>query len=268
MKIYISVDIEGITGVTSWNETDINNMEYRRAKDQMNREALGAVKGALAGGAKEIYIKDAHETGRNLDIDIFPREVKIIRDWTGEPVSMLGLLDESFDGIIYIGYHSGSYEDGNPLAHTISNSKINYIKINGEIASEFTLNNLWAREVKVPSIFLSGDKNICERAREIDKDIRTFPVKEGIGGASVDLAPSLAVEEIERQVKEAVLGLKDWKDYDFNLPDKFQVEISYKDHRQVLKASYYPGVKKINSRTVAYEASSVLELMTTRMFIM
>ncbi len=268
MKIYISVDIEGVTGVTSWEEADLREEEYKKAREQMNKETLAAVKGALAGGAREIYIKDAHETARNLDIDIFPEEVRLIRGWTGEPVSMLGLLDESFDGIIYVGYHSGSYEDGNPLAHTISNSKINYIRVNGEFVSEFKLNNLWARELKVASILLTGDREICQRAKEIEPSIKTVSVKEGIGGASLNKSPSLVLREIEKTAKEAVLNIGNKSQYDFSLEEKFRVEISYKDQREVARASHYPGVKKLDPRTVVYEAETVLDLMTTRMFIM
>lgn len=265
MKIYISVDIEGVTGVTAWEETSLGEEEYTWAREQMTRETLAAVEGAILGGAREIYVKDAHDSARNLDLIDFPDEVKIIRDWTGEPVPMLGCLDESFDGVIYIGYHAGAYGEGNPLAHTISNSKLNYIKVNDKYASEFLLNSYRAWELGVPSIFLSGDLEICKEAEAISKGIETVAVKEGLGSASINMAPRLALEKIRDGVERAMQNIGKCK---INLPEKFKVEMSYKDHRLVNMVSHYPGVKKLDPKTIGYEADSVLSLMTTRMFIM
>ena len=131
MKVYISADIEGVTNVTNWDETELYHDAHAAAKKQMTREVLAACRGSLAAGAEEIVVKDAHDSARNIIAEEMPDEVTLIRGWTNAPESMMAGLDSSFDAVIYIGYHSGAYYDGNPLAHTM-NTQNNYIKINGK----------------------------------------------------------------------------------------------------------------------------------------
>ena len=139
MKVYISVDIEGVTGVTAWDETELNHPDHKAAALQMTREAVAACEGAIAAGADEIIVKDAHDTARNMDIHAFPEQVKLCRGWTNTPESMVAGIDETFDAAIFIGYHSGAGFDGNPLSHTM-NQQNNYVKINGRQAAEFEMN--------------------------------------------------------------------------------------------------------------------------------
>ena len=160
MKVFISVDIEGITGVTSWSETELGNDDYNKCAVQMTKEAVAACEGAIAMGAKEILIKDAHDSARNIDITKIPKCAKLSRGWTNTPDSMLAGLDETFDAAIFIGYHSGAGYDGNPLSHT-SNRGNNYFKVNGEIGSEFVINSYLAANYGVPVVFLSGDALLC-----------------------------------------------------------------------------------------------------------
>lgn len=265
VKVYISVDIEGITGVTSWNETILGDLEHKAAAEQMTRETLAAISGAIEAGAEEIYVKDAHDSGRNLDISNFPKEVKIIRDWAGEPCGMITGLDKSFDAVIFIGYHSASYENTNPLAHTLNNGKISYIKVNDEIASEFLLYSYRAWEIGVPSVFISGDLNICNKAKDMVEGIETVPVKEGNGGATINISPLLALENIKKGVKKSLLNIESCK---MVIPDTYKMEISFKDHTDSNKGTFYPGVRRVDGKTLEFEANSVIEMMTTRMFIM
>lgn len=81
MKVYISVDFEGVAGSTSWSSTNLGDLEHGPMAREMTLEAAAACRGALAAGATEIYIKDAHESGRNMDISLLPREAKSY--WAG-----------------------------------------------------------------------------------------------------------------------------------------------------------------------------------------
>lgn len=106
MKVYISADIEGITGTTAWIETELNTQDIQPFLKQMTKEVEAAIEGAIAGGATEILLKDAHDSARNIDISNLPVNCKVIRGWTGDPMCMVAGLDESFDRAIFIGYHS------------------------------------------------------------------------------------------------------------------------------------------------------------------
>ena len=92
MKIYISADIEGTTGIAHWDEADRSKSDYKEFQSQMTAEVKAACEGANQAGAKEIIIKDAHESGRNLIVSELPENIKIIREWSGHPFSMQRLF--------------------------------------------------------------------------------------------------------------------------------------------------------------------------------
>ena len=157
MKVYISVDFEGVAGSTSWSSTNLGDLEHGPMAREMTLEAAAACRGALAAGATEIYIKDAHESGRNMDISLLPKEAKIILGWKYSPDSMVCGLDQSFDALMFVGYHSPAGTNGSPLAHTM-NRKTNYIKFNGKLASEFLMH------AYVGGGNQEGDRASCHRS--------------------------------------------------------------------------------------------------------
>jgi len=138
LKIYISADIEGVTGTTDWDETEKGEPAYAEFREQMTAEVAAACEGALDAGATEIWVKDAHDSARNLIAAKLPQEVKLVRGWSGHPFSMVGGLDETFQAAMMIGYHAPAASDANPLAHTM-NRGITSLKINDQLASEFML---------------------------------------------------------------------------------------------------------------------------------
>jgi D-amino peptidase len=184
MKIYISADIEGITGVTHWDETDLNKPSCQPFRQQMTAEVAAACQGALQAGAKEIWVKDAHDTGRNISAADLPQQAKLLRGWSGHPFGMLESLDESFQALALIGYHSRASSGASPLAHTMSGS-ITYMKINDRFASEFLIAAYTAALVKVPLVLVSGDEGLCLEVFEFHPEIRTAVVKSGSGDGTV-----------------------------------------------------------------------------------
>ena len=164
MKVYISADIEGVTGASHWDETDKLKPDYNEFREQMTAEVSAACEGALQAGGTEIWVKDAHATARNLIASRLPRETRLIRGWSGHPFSMVQELDESFQALLMIGYHARAGSAANPLAHTFSGN-IAGIKINGRYASELQIYAYAAGLVNVPLVFVSGDQGICGRPR-------------------------------------------------------------------------------------------------------
>ncbi|MCI7814511.1 MAG: M55 family metallopeptidase [Lachnospiraceae bacterium] len=265
MKIYISADIEGITGVTCWESTNLGDVEYAAAAKQMTAETLAACQAAIEMGADEIVVKDAHDSGRNLDITAFPKEVKVLRDWDNSPESMIAGIDGTFDGILFIGYHSGAGFNGSPLSHTMNRGN-NYVKINGELASEFLMHSYLAESLGVPSLFVSGDKMLCEHVKKYNGNIETVAVKEGFGSATLNLSPAYACDLIKEGVKKAI-AKKD--DCHLTMPNGFDVEINFKDHYKARRASFFPGVTLLeDGYTVRYHAATARDMAITRMFIL
>ena len=131
MRVYISADIEGVTNVTDWTETErIDGKDYEWAREQMTREVSAACLGALEAGADEIVVKDSHDSALNLIPDKLPRGVKLIRGWAASTDSMMALVDRGFDLAFMVGYHSEGYSNKNPLAHTMTHARLMATKIN------------------------------------------------------------------------------------------------------------------------------------------
>ena len=264
MKIYISADIEGITGIAHWDETEKSKPDYQKFAKQMTDEVKAACEGAIKAGVKEIWIKDAHDTGRNILADELPQMIKLVRGWSEHPYLMVQELDKSFDALLMIGYHSFGSSSSNPLSHTLSSSALNYIKLNGEYASEFLIHGYAAATVGVPVVFISGDEGICQEASRINKNIKTVAVNKGVGNSVISIHPKLAVEKIKESVELILKG--DIDECKIELPEHFKVEISYKKHASAFKASFYPGMKQISSTNLVFETDDYFEVLRMLLF--
>ncbi|MBR1989551.1 MAG: M55 family metallopeptidase [Firmicutes bacterium] len=265
MKVYISADIEGIASTATWDDCSKGTAEYEKARQQMTREVLAACEGAFAAGADEILIKDAHGPGTNIDIYQMPENVRLIRRWSQHPYVMAEGIDETFDAAMFIGYHSAAGKDGNFLAHTLS-KKPAYVKINGEYASEFMIYSWAAAYEGVPTVFLSGDKQLCEESADLHPNLVTAAVKEGDYESAICMSPAEAVKNI-RKGAEAALR-QNLRDALIELPPYFEVEIRYKEHADSAKPSFYPGVVRKDSHTIFYETDNYFDVLTLLNFVL
>lgn len=265
MKIYISADIEGVAGITAWDEARRSSPTYPYFADQMTKEVAAACQGARMAGAKEILVKDAHGSGRNINPLKLPEYVRLIRGWSGHPYKMLQHIGEDFDAVIFIGYHAGGDSNKNPLAHTMNSTKIDYMKLNGEYLSEFLLHAYLASYFKIPVAFLSGDEKICREAKEFNENIVTVAPNEGIGEASVSIHPSKSIELIKEGVRQALE--KDLGKNQAELPKKFVLEIVYKNHADAYKNSFYPGVVQSSKKSISFETEDYFEIMRLTSFV-
>ena len=225
MKIYITADIEGVTGATQWDETDRKHADCAEFREQMTAEVAAACEGALNSGATEVWVKDAHGSGRYIIPAKLPREVRLVREWSGHPFAMMQELDETFHAALAIGYHARAGSDGSPLAHTMTEVNMIYIKINDQYASEFMVSAYTAGLVGVPVVFLSGDAAICQEAQAFIPGLATVAVKHGVGNTTVNIHPHLAVERIRAGVEAALKA--DVSKCRVPRPDHFPVEIRY-----------------------------------------
>ena len=136
LKVFISVDIEGAAGIAHWDEADSGHGDYSEFRERMTQEAVAACEGALAAGATEIWVKDAHGSGRNILQEALPREAVLVRGWSMHPYAMVQELDSSFDACCFVGYHGHASHPDNPLSHT-NTGLWNKITVNGEDLSEY-----------------------------------------------------------------------------------------------------------------------------------
>jgi len=263
MKIYISADIEGITGIAHGDETEKSKSDYQKFAKQMANEVKAACEGAINAGADEIWIKDAHDTGRNIIAVELPQIIRLVRGWSEHPYSMVQELDESFDALLMIGYHSFGGSSSSPLSHTWSGA-LNYIKLNGEYASEFLIFGYAAATMGVPVVFVSGDEGICKEVNKVNENIKTVAVNKGVGNSVISIHPQLAVEKIKESVESILKG--DIDKCKIELPEHFKVKLSYKEHVKAFKASFYPGMKQISSTSLVFETDNYFEVLRMLLF--
>jgi D-amino peptidase len=275
-KFYISADIEGSCGIADWKETDLDNPQSAYFRSEMTKEVVAACHGTssvtigVSSRDCEIVVKDAHDSGRNIDPSALPENVRIMRSWTRDPYSMMAGLDGSFAGAMFIGYHSAAGTDGNPLAHTMNTQNVRVL-VNGRVASEFLINAYTAALFGVPPILLTGDRALCESALEICPNIKTVAVSEGLGNASTSLSPSLAHRLIEEAAEAACRKASDERGraaLALELPKRFEVEIEYKQHYLAYRGSFYPGARKKGAIGLEYSSESWKDVLAFLYFVL
>ncbi|OGO32818.1 MAG: amino acid amidase [Chloroflexi bacterium RBG_16_54_18] len=264
MKVFISADIEGITGVTHWNETELGHAEYQAAREQMTAEVVAACEGALEAGAQEIWIKDSHDTGRNLIASRLPREARLIRGWSGHPMMMLQELDSSFQAVLLVGYHSGAGAGKSPLEHTMDGGSLIAVKINDRAISEFIIDLYNTAYHRIPLVFVSGDQGLCEAVKLLNPHIETVSVKEGRGDSTINLHPQLAAELIREGTKKALQGNLEACQVD--LPVHFSVEVVYRLQAKAYQFGFFPGAKQVDPRTVQFATDDYFEVLRFFLF--
>lgn len=262
MKVYISADIEGITGATAWDEADPSKPDYAPLREQMLREVSAAIEGARAGGAEEIWVQDAHWHGRNLDPARLPRFSRLVRGWGPSPLCMVQELDQSFDALMLVGYHSPAGIAGNPLAHTMNPEKVHRLRINGKYASELLLHVWAAATLDVPTKLVTGDGVTCQTAESWFSRTVTVPVSRGAGDSTICIHPDEAVERIQAAAEEAASRLVPVP----RLPVEFGVEIRFVKHTDAHKASHYPGCSLLDHQTIRFESEDWMEVMRMLLF--
>ena len=246
MKVYISVDIEGVAGITHWDEAGKGKPGYAEYRRQMTDEAAAACEGALDAGATEIVVKDAHGSGRNILPEHLPEGTRLIRGWSGDPQCMVEFIDDSFDALAMVGYHAAAGAGGNPLAHTIS-GRVAKMLINGQVTSEFMLHRDCGARHGVPTVFLSGDQTLCDSAKAMNPATHTVATKHGAGGSTTSLHPAVATTKT-RDGMAAALRDEATKKV-LPLADSFELELWFTDQEYAFSASHYPGARLVSVRS-------------------
>lgn len=268
MKVFISADMEGIAGVSAREEVTKGEPDYAAAREQMTAEVAAACQGAWAAGATEIVVKDAHWTGRNLDPRAIPvpdgKRLRLVRGWSGHPFSMVQELDASFHSVLFVGYHSAAAKAGNPLSHTLSSRVLAAVKLNGELASEFLVFSYAASLVGVPVVFLAGDEALCREARRVNEGLVTVETFAGRGSSIVTLAPAESVHRIREGAEEAVSRRAGRV---LPLPSSFDVRVTFRDHAEAYRKSFYPGARLVADFETAFETSDYFDVLRMLKFI-
>lgn len=219
MKVYIVTDLEGISGITDWNQTrDFTTPLYQEARRLLTAEINACVQGCLDGGATEVIVNDGHGGGFN----IVPEELHPGASYVtgvGRPDSH-PCLDETVDALVLLGYHAMNGTVDGVLHHTQSSVGEFKYWYNGVECGEIVQSSLVAGYYGVPPVMLTGDRRACEEARRFLGDrIETVIVKEGLSRTSCRmLAPSLARDMIREAATRAMSRISECQPLRFELP--------------------------------------------------
>src|SRR6185436_10359633 len=139
LKIYISADMEGVVGAVTGDQLGPQGFEYNRFREFMTEEVKAAVEAAFEAGATDVVISDSHGNGENILIEKLPGNVTIVRSWP-RPLMMMEGIDDTFDGAIFLGYHTSTTNMTGVRAHTISSARLADVRLNGTSMPEAGIN--------------------------------------------------------------------------------------------------------------------------------
>src|SRR3954453_19356265 len=194
LKVYISADMEGISGVASADQLSPASFEYAQARQWMTADVLAAIQGARDAGATEFVISDSHGNGESLLIDRFPSDIPItiVRSFP-RPLGMMEGIDSTFAAVIFIAYHTSTSSTTGVRAHTMSSALLTRIAINGTSMSEAGINAAIAAQFGVPVVMITGDDAIVEETKQRLGAVEGVAVKHAIGFHSTSsLTPEVA----------------------------------------------------------------------------
>ncbi|WP_213974139.1 M55 family metallopeptidase [Tepidanaerobacter acetatoxydans] len=256
MKIYISTDMEGISGITSMHQINSGAREYERARRMMTREVNAVIEAAFENGAKDIVINDAHGDMDNILIEELDSRVSLISG-SLKPLSMMEGIDESFDAVFFVGYHARAGSSESIIDHTYT-FRVLEAKINGRPVSEAGLNGRLAGYYHVPVAFVSGDQNAIRCAREELNEHVGVAVKRALGRTAAVIYPFSQVEaRLKAGVAEAMKKIPSFKPTVEKDPVELEVTFTVSDMSAI--AQLIPGVTRKDARTVIYTGRDYLE---------
>ena len=258
VKVFISVDMEGIGGVVTAEQLGPAGFEYARFREFMTAEALAAVEGARQGGATQFVIADSHGNEQNLLIERFPSDVTIIRG-SPRPLGMMEGIDSTFSAAFFIGYHSATTNMRGVRAHTISSATFAAVRINGRATAESGLNAAIAGHFGVPVALISGDADAVAELKELAPQVEGAVVKQGISfHAAATMPPEASQALIRARARAAMARLSEMKPYVVRGP--VQLELAYKNYTPAEMMTYMPGVERVDAHTIRYVARTILDV--------
>ena len=265
MKILIAADMEGITGVVSWDQVNPNHSEYTHAeytrfRRLMTGDVNAAIRGAFEGGASEVIVSDGHNMGRNILIeDLDPRAR--LNSGSPSPFSMVQGIDTGVNGVIFIGYHARIGTQNAILEHTWSDERVANVLINGQPFGEIGLNAAVSGHFGAPVLMISGDQAACAEATALLGAVETAIVKTASGRMAAELLPpAVSQEKIQAAAKRAVQRLSQGQaPQPLRLQTPITLAIDFVQSEMADKAALLPGARRAERR-VEYSAADMITI--------
>lgn len=260
MKLFLSTDFEGTSGIVAWEQIIEGNAEYEQGRRLLTNEVNAVIAGAMQAGAEEFVVNDSHHAMRNLHPQDLIGSATLI---TGKhkPLYMMEGLDGSFDGVCFVSYHGSIGAEHAVLSHTYNPGAIWEVRIDGKVVGESGINALVAAHYGVPIIFVSGDEATAQEAEMIAPDAEKVVVKQSLGRfAAAHLHPTVACSLLETGATQAVRNLSAGKMHSPRFPAPVTLEVTFLVADMAEMAQWVRGVERVNARTVKMVSDQYLDL--------
>ena len=252
-KVYMSVDMEGISGINDPSQLSLGQPEYGRYRKLVAGDVNAAIKGAASGGAGSIVVNDAHGSMRNIQLEDLDAPARLISH-SFKSYGMLEGLDDSFDAVFLIGYHAKAGSPVGFAAHTGS-GVVRDLRVNGHSVGEAGLNALLAAWYGVPVVFGTGDQVAAGQLKEAAPDARFVVTKQAINSRAVELRPLQVVrDEIAREAAEAVIAARRTAP---RRDASYRVEIQFNGTALAEVAEGLPQIERPAPDTLAFTTPSM-----------
>jgi D-amino peptidase len=262
MKIFISVDLEGVAGIVAWEQCVAGGDDYALGRALALGEVNAAIEGALAAGATDILVNDAHSVMRNLPPDALAGRASYLSG-RFKPLYMMQGLDSSFDAVVYLGYHAAVGTAG-VLSHTYNPKAVTGVRLAGATAGESALNALVAQHFGVPVAVVTGDQLVAEQTAPFCPGVTAVQVKTSVSRyAAESLHPQVARERVAEGVRTALAGLDALRPPAIELPAALEVDLASPD--MVEQATWLREVRRSGPGTVTITGDDPLRLFRTFM---
>ncbi len=252
MKLYVSSDMEGVAGVTAWQQVDARtpHPDYAIFRHYYTQEVRAAIEGAREAGVTDVLVNDAHGPMRNLLFEELPTDVRVVFG-NRKPHSMAQAADGGFAGAFFLGYHGGAGDANAVLCHTYAPSVVYEVRVNNVPCTEATLNAGLLGYYGVPVLLVTGDRTTVEGLQRQMPWVTGAIVKESIGSfAANSLSPAAARDAIFHAAREAVARAKEAKPYVFAPP--LALEVQFVTAAQADLVATIPGFERTGGRSVRF----------------
>jgi D-amino peptidase len=259
VKFLVAVDAEGHAGVIGEpGKTLSASKDFEFAKRQSTREADAAVRALFDKGAEQVIVWDNHNGSLNLDYDALDERCDLLIGVGWE--RRLGILDETFSGLLMIGYHPMEGTIDGVLAHSYSSVRYQYLKVNGRQVGEIAIDAALAGERGVPVIFLSSDDKAVAEAREIMPWIGSVTTKRALGrNMALSMHPRRSAAAVYDEVGQTVSRLAEMKPFRFASPITYELRFQRADAAEAISRSGQ-GFERVDGFTVSRTVSRISEL--------
>jgi D-amino peptidase len=254
VKVFISVDMEGLAGVITATDVSTTGPDYAHFRTIMAGETNAAIDGAFRAGATEVLVRDSHGSKQNLlPGDVDPR-ARLLRGASTGPKNMMEGIDSTFDAVVFVGYHAKAGTHDAILEHTSTGNVVDF-SINGVSLPEAGYNALVAGLYGVPVVFVAGDRAVVDQVRALLGPIGGVAVKQAIGGgASLGLSPKQAQDEIRKAVEQSVRDRARFKPYKMAGP--YTMVLKVKQERPL-----YRGAQRVREGEFTFSSPDLLEIL-------